>query len=106
MIAALTVPAVTVLALWLWLARSRAGVAARAAADESGDMAELAQTVSVVQHRLAELSGRIETLTREWDERDRRLTGRLNALLALTERPPGRIDLTRANRGARRPLDK
>jgi hypothetical protein len=106
-VAALMVPATTVLALWLWLARSRAGAAARGADEpgESGDMAELTRTISVVQERLAELSGRIEIMHREWHERDRRLTVRLNALLALTERP-GRIDLSiRAKRGARRPLD-
>ncbi|HEU5160219.1 MAG TPA: hypothetical protein VFU43_24695 [Streptosporangiaceae bacterium] len=100
-ITGLVVPAVTVLGLWAWLTRSRAGAAARAVADL--DRSELARTVTAVQQRLTELSGQLDTMSRDWEERDRRLTGQLNALLAMTERP-NRFDLpVRDKPAARRP---
>jgi hypothetical protein len=92
-IAALFVPAATVLGLRMWLARSRARAPAQAAADSQTP--ELAQTVAAVQERLTELSGQLEDMGRDWEERDRRLTRQLNALLALTERP-SKIDLSAA----------
>jgi hypothetical protein len=91
LIAALVVPAATVLGLRLWLARPRAGPPAAEHVDS--DASELAQTIAAVQERLNELSGQLETMSRDWEERDRRLSGQLNVLLALTERP-GRIDLS------------
>ncbi len=100
MITALVVPTATVLGLRMWLARARAGVPAQAVVDL--DKSELAQTVAAVQERLTELSGQLENMSRDWEERDRRLTRQLNALLALTERP-SRIDLSVGDKpGARR----
>jgi hypothetical protein len=94
-IAGLVVPAATVLGLRVWLVRSRAGGSAQPVADQ--DNSELARSVAAVQDRLAELTGQLETMSRAWEERDRRLTGQLNALLALTERP-GRFDLSVGDR--------
>jgi HAMP domain-containing protein len=95
LIAGLVVPTATVLGLRLWRVRSRADVRARALADLNNS--ELAKTVAAVQERLTELSGQIETMNQDWEERDNRLTGQLNALLALTERPR-RLDLSVGDR--------
>jgi hypothetical protein len=95
LIAGLVVPTATVLGLRFWRIRSRADARARAVADL--DRSELTKTVTAVQERLTELSGQIETMSRDWEDRDRRLTGQLNALLALTERPR-RLDLSVGDR--------
>jgi HAMP domain-containing protein len=101
-IAGLAVPAATVLGLWWWLARSRASASAQPDADL--DTSDLAETVAAVQDRLTELSAQLETMREDWEERDRRLSGKLNALLALTERAT-RIDLPIGGKpGTRRSL--
>jgi hypothetical protein len=104
-IAGVVVPTATVFGLWAWRVRSRAGgPAVRSGADL--DNSELARSVAAVQERLTELTGQLETMSRDWDERDRRLTGQLNALLALTERLRG-FDLSVGDRpgvrGSKRP---
>jgi len=86
-IAGLVVPAATVLGLRVWLVRSRAGGPAHPVPDQ--DNSQLVASVAAVQERLAELTGQLATMSRDWEERDRRLTTQLNALLALTERPRG-----------------
>jgi hypothetical protein len=91
-IAGLAVPAATVLGLRLWLARSHADAHARQAVDDP-DKSDLAGAVAAVQDRLTELTDQLETLRTDWEERDRRLTRQLNALLTLTERAT-RIDLS------------
>jgi hypothetical protein len=85
-IAGVVVPTATVFCLWAWRVRSRAGgPAVRSVADL--DNSELARSVAAVQERLTELTGQLETMSRDWADRDRRLTSQLNALLALTDRP-------------------
>jgi hypothetical protein len=99
-IAGVVVPTATVLGLRVWLVRSRSGGQAHSVADQ--DNSELARSIAVVRERLAELTGQLETMSRDWEERDRRLTTQLNMLLALTERPR-RFDLSVGDRpGARR----
>lgn len=97
---ALAVPAATVLGLW-WFARSRGGASVHTASDP--DKSGLAASVAAIEERLNELTDRLETMRDDAVERERRLTGRLNALLALTERAT-RIDLSVGEKpGARRP---
>jgi hypothetical protein len=88
--AALIVPAATVLGLRVWFGR-RPDVPPRPVADL--DSSELAQTLAALQERLKELGDQVETMNRDGEERDQRLTGRLNSLLAMTERPT-RFDLS------------
>jgi hypothetical protein len=103
-IAGVVVPTATVFGLWAWRVRARAaGPDVRTVAD--GDNAELARSVAAVQERLTELTGQLETMSRDWEERDRRLTGRLNALLELTERPR-RLDLSAGDRPGERPGER
>ena len=84
LISALFVPTATVIGLRVWFARSWASGPARAVVDL--DQSELAQSVGAVRRQLLELSDQVETLSRDWEERDRRLTSQLNALLELTDR--------------------
>jgi hypothetical protein len=84
-IAGVVVPTATIFGLWAWRVRSRQGWPAVRSADL--DNSELARSVAAVQERLTELTGQLETMSRDWEDRDRRLTSQLNALLELTERP-------------------
>jgi hypothetical protein len=99
-IAGFVVPAATVLGLRIWFVRSRAAGPPDSAGDSVADRenADLARSVADVQERLAELTGQLETMSRDWRERDRRLTTQLNSLLALTERPR-RFDLFAGDAG-------
>jgi hypothetical protein len=87
-IAGLAVPAATFCGLRLWFVRSRA-----AAVQADTDQAEpgLARSVAALQDRLGELSGQLETMSRDWEDRDLRLKGQLSELLAFTEQM-ARID--------------
>jgi hypothetical protein len=83
-IAGLAVPAATFFGLRLWFVRSRAVAVTR-------DDADLAHSVAAMQDRLAELSGQLESMSRDWEERDLRLKGQISELLAFTEQM-ARID--------------
>jgi hypothetical protein len=88
-IAGLAVPAATVFGLRLWFMRSRAAAALRDDADHGE--ADLARSVADLQDRLAELSGQLESMSKNWEERDLRLKGQISELLTFTEQM-ARID--------------
>lgn len=90
-IAGLAVPATTFLGLRLWYVRSRTATAAAVPGDADQGEAELTRSVAAMQDRLIELSDQLEAMSKDWAERDHRLKGQLNQLLAVTEQM-ARID--------------
>jgi hypothetical protein len=86
-LAGLAVPAATYLGLRLWSIRSSgpAPIAQDGRADARSDGSDLAQSVVAVQARLKELTDQLAAMSRDWEERDRRLTEQIQGLIGLTE---------------------